>query len=74
MNSKSDNNRPNIGIWALIRCPRRGCNGEIKENGFGFFRCRRCDTEFKINYFDGCKHEYEEPNMLCVHCGDEENE
>ena len=50
-----------------VRCPRIGCDGEVKDNGWGNHRCRKCDVEFSISYDPQCKHKLEE-HEHCVHC------
>ncbi|MHA1302765.1 MAG: hypothetical protein ACTSPI_03575, partial [Candidatus Heimdallarchaeaceae archaeon] len=54
--------------WIDPRCPRRECDGEIKDNGFGRFRCRKCDLEFLITHDPKCTHEWEKQRQ-CLHCG-----
>jgi len=59
----------------IIRCPL-GCISNVKENGWGNFRCRKCDCCFKITYLPNCKHEIEfwqssDCAFRCVKCGDE---
>lgn len=63
-----------------IRCIKKGCNGEVKYNGWGNFRCRKCDTEFRLVYDPTCKHEFETANKgqegeftKCRHCGEEKS-
>jgi hypothetical protein len=63
------------------RCPKIGCKGEIKDNGFGGHRCRLCDTEFLVNHDPECKHEMkmfhtvdivlgvDRLEFRCIHCG-----
>jgi len=68
-----------------LRCVILGCDGDIKYNGFGNFRCRKCDIEFRINHIPNCKHFFEGRNTLdendnpikidtCMYCGKEKNE
>lgn len=60
-----------------VRCPL--CtNNDIKENGWGAFRCRKCNTEFNLSYIQGCQHKFEKANnktefefIRCIYCGED---
>jgi hypothetical protein len=52
-----------------MNCPNC-CSGNVKDNGYGFFRCRDCDIEWKITFNEKCVHKWE-LHKHCVKCGKE---